>query len=148
MTLRLCISVCNTWSVCGMMRKGGNINIWGIIYQATALCTASPTWTCLGLNPGLHGERRAPNRRRHHTVANFLFYFLWIPKIRGLILWRSTASYMHTLISKVYIPRLYSTFQGQHCFFYKQLASRERRGAAEIVRIISRTQRDSLLQMN
>jgi len=79
-TLRLHISVCNTWSICGIMLKGGNINIWGIICQTTALCTSSPTWICLGLNPGLHGEKRAPSRRRHDTVDHFHYLFSLDPE--------------------------------------------------------------------
>lgn len=79
-TLRLYNSVCNTWSICGMILKGDNVNIWGIICQTTALCTASPTWICLGLKPGLHGERRAPNRRRHDTVDNFHSLFSLDPE--------------------------------------------------------------------
>jgi len=34
-------------------------------YPRATLCTANPTWTDLGLNPGVRGERPATSRLSH-----------------------------------------------------------------------------------
>ena len=94
-----------------MMLKGDNINIWGIICQTMALCISSPTWICLGLNPGLHGERLAPNGRRHDTVDDFHSLFSLDPKNTRFNVKKHRFLYTHAnLVS--FFSEIILTFQG------------------------------------
>lgn len=59
---------------------------------------ANPTWTALGLNPGLSGEKLANNRQSHGTVLRRcllkLQYILYvIEKVAKLNYFRKTAAF-------------------------------------------------------
>jgi hypothetical protein len=63
------------------------------IYLKVITCTRNRTWTGLGLNPGLRGDRPATNRLCHGTTWHEFSYSL----ISRHILWRTVDCWDYTL---------------------------------------------------
>jgi hypothetical protein len=55
-----------------MKLTGENRSTWGKACPSATLSTTNPTWTDLGLNPGLRGERLATNRLSHGTAYRYI----------------------------------------------------------------------------
>jgi hypothetical protein len=59
-----------------MKLTGENRNTWGKTCPSATLSTTNPTWTDLGSNSALRGERPATNRlshgTAHHNISNVM----------------------------------------------------------------------------
>jgi hypothetical protein len=62
---RWCMTVCHG----GMILSGGNRRTRRKNYPSATLSTTNPTWTDLGANPGLRGERPVTSRLSHGTAS-------------------------------------------------------------------------------
>jgi hypothetical protein len=62
------------WSTGGMKLTGKTEVIGKKTYPSVTLSTTNPTWTDKGSNPGLRGERPAPNRLNHGTAISLSRY--------------------------------------------------------------------------